>query len=605
MPSEVKKTSAERVIQQAQKWIGYVEKKSNKNLDDFTANAGKKNYTRFNRDYVSVMKGHSYPGSINMQWCAAFVSCMFMYEFGVDAARELLCGDLHCYTPAGAKYFKNKGRYTKRKNADPQPGDVVFFYSSSKGRIGHVGIVTKVDSSKVYTIEGNTSGGSKLVTNGGAVWNKSYKKTSTYIDGYGRPDYAGVMVPETPPDNWVKEYQLGDRTLEKNMTGADVKELQSMLIALGYDLGDWGADGDFGSDTQSAVKQFQKDYHLVVDGIAGPDTLEALLEASSRNDPESGEAEGPVEEEEPDGTLAEVGDIDEKEEPLEGDGRVVLVSSGNTVNVRDQPNTEGKILGVARKGESFPYRGETSEAGWRGISFQDKAGWISGKYTTLTGEKLGPEMPGRIQQGIRRWTALDLCSREQRPGGQDRPGITSAANGGLLGAALCGALPNLGHQALGHRRRRLFAKSGPGSASEHGHPLLGLITSARAEDGGRSPGRSRVSLRTSPRPLAPWGYVLDCEEVGTLKAAAFFWPGSYELGESGRARPCCTSGTTGIRRKKYDLAVDARGIRWPCCGAVWIPLLRARTTVAANRQVCARLRLRPVAVQQRDTAISA
>ena len=59
MPSEVKKTSAERIIQQAQKWIGYVEKKSNKNLDDFSANAGKNNYTRFNRDYVSVMKGHS------------------------------------------------------------------------------------------------------------------------------------------------------------------------------------------------------------------------------------------------------------------------------------------------------------------------------------------------------------------------------------------------------------------------------------------------------------------------------------------------------------------------------------------------------------------
>ena len=45
MPSEVKKSSAERIIQQAQKWIGYVEKKSTKNLDDFTANAGKNNYT--------------------------------------------------------------------------------------------------------------------------------------------------------------------------------------------------------------------------------------------------------------------------------------------------------------------------------------------------------------------------------------------------------------------------------------------------------------------------------------------------------------------------------------------------------------------------------
>ena len=277
MPSEVKKTSAERIIQQAQKWIGYVEKKSNKNLDDFSANAGKNNYTRFNRDYVSVMKGPQLPRLHQHAVVRGLRQLHVHVRVRRRRARALLCGDLHCYTPAGAKYFKIKGRYTKRKNADPQPGDVVFFYSSSKGRIGHVGIVTQVDSSKVYTIEGNTSGGSKLVTNGGAVWNKSYKKTSTYIDGYGRPDYAGVMVPETPPDNWVKEYQLGDRTLEKNMTGADVKELQTMLIALGYDLGDWGADGDFGGDTQSALRQFQKDYHLVVDGIAGPDTLEALL----------------------------------------------------------------------------------------------------------------------------------------------------------------------------------------------------------------------------------------------------------------------------------------------------------------------------------------
>ena len=63
------------------------------------------------------------------------------------------------------------------------------------------------------------------------------------------------------------------------MTGADVRELQSMLIGLGYDLGKWGADGDFGSDTQSAVKKFQQDYRLDVDGAAGPDTLEALKNA--------------------------------------------------------------------------------------------------------------------------------------------------------------------------------------------------------------------------------------------------------------------------------------------------------------------------------------
>ena len=554
MPSEVKKTSAERIIQQAQKWIGYVEKKSNKNLDDFSANAGKNNYTRFNRDYVSVMKGHSYPGSINMQWCAAFVSCMFMYEFGVDAARALLCGDLHCYTPAGAKYFKIKGRYTKRKNADPQPGDVVFFYSSSKGRIGHVGIVTQVDSSKVYTIEGNTSGGSKLVTNGGAVWNKSYKKTSTYIDGYGRPDYAGVMVPETPPDNWVKEYQLGDRTLEKNMTGADVKELQSMLIALGYDLGDWGADGDFGSDTQSAVKQFQKDYHLVVDGIAGPDTLEALLEASSRNDPESGEAEGPVEEEEPDGTLAEVGDIDEKEEPLEGDERVVLVSSGSTVNVRDQPNTEGKILGVARRGESFSYRGETSPEGWHGIVFQDAAGWISGKYTTLA--ERGADAPK--QEFLVDF--LDLSSHNS----YQEPKIdweNLAATVGFL-VLRCGCnRKNTKPKGIGGDA--YFAKWAQ-KCKQHGIPFWAYFFS-KAETEEEARAEARFTAETAA-PYGPVGLCLDAE-VGTLNQQLILaW--FDELGKYWQGKTMIYQANH--RRKKYNLPKDADGFV-ACCGAVWIP----------------------------------
>ena len=76
------------------------------------------------------------------------------------------------------------------------------------------------------------------------------------------------------------------------MTGADVQELQSMLIGLGYDLGKWGADGDFGSDTQSAVKKFQQDYRLDVDGAAGPDTLEALKNAYTHQDaPETGDTQ--------------------------------------------------------------------------------------------------------------------------------------------------------------------------------------------------------------------------------------------------------------------------------------------------------------------------
>lgn len=76
------------------------------------------------------------------------------------------------------------------------------------------------------------------------------------------------------------EKPVEHKTLRKGMEGDEVKALQQQLIALGYDLGKWGADGDFGSATENAVKAFQKDNGLAVDGIVGPSTLEALGNAT-------------------------------------------------------------------------------------------------------------------------------------------------------------------------------------------------------------------------------------------------------------------------------------------------------------------------------------
>lgn len=65
-------------------------------------------------------------------------------------------------------------------------------------------------------------------------------------------------------------------TLHKSDSGADVKELQNILMNLGYDLPKYGADGEYGLETMSAVKAFQRDYSLEVDGICGPNTWSAL-----------------------------------------------------------------------------------------------------------------------------------------------------------------------------------------------------------------------------------------------------------------------------------------------------------------------------------------
>ena len=51
-------------------------------------------------------------------------------------------------------------------------------------------------------------------------------------------------------------------------------------MKLGYDLGSWGVDGDFGKDTEAAVRKFQRDHGLTVDGIVGSQTQDALKVAS-------------------------------------------------------------------------------------------------------------------------------------------------------------------------------------------------------------------------------------------------------------------------------------------------------------------------------------
>lgn len=171
------------IIQTATKWTGYLEKKSNKDLDDFTANAGSNNYTCFARDY----KTHIGQNLQGQPWCAMFVSEMFVQAFGLETAKKLLCGALYHYCPTGVTQFKSAGRWSR----NPEPGAVIFFTNGI--RAYHTGIVTEVTSTRVKTIEGNTSGASGVVENGGGVCQKSYSKADGKILGYGLPDWSLVQ----------------------------------------------------------------------------------------------------------------------------------------------------------------------------------------------------------------------------------------------------------------------------------------------------------------------------------------------------------------------------------------------------------------------------
>lgn len=148
----------------------------------------------------------------------------------------------------------------------------------------------------------------------------------------------------------VKPFALGDRTLRNGDEGEDVKLLQSYLIDLGYDLGRWGADGDFGDATELAVEKFQRDHKLGVDGIYDPKSHAALMDA-----------------------------IDAQTEPEMA--KFVEIVGGDCW-VRSAPNTDGKKLGVVKAGTILPYGGQT-EGVWLLVTYDNQNGWVSGKYGKL------------------------------------------------------------------------------------------------------------------------------------------------------------------------------------------------------------------------------
>jgi len=161
--------SASKVIEIARAEVGYLEKKSNSQLYDKTANAGSNNYTKYGEWY----------GMNAQPWCDMFVSWCAYQAGELDAVGK------YAYVPSHQNFFANQGRYYSRGSITPQAGDVVIFRNES-----HIGFVEYVSGGYVHTIEGNTSGGSTLVANGGGVFQKSYPLSSSYIQGYGRPAYS-------------------------------------------------------------------------------------------------------------------------------------------------------------------------------------------------------------------------------------------------------------------------------------------------------------------------------------------------------------------------------------------------------------------------------
>ena len=90
---------------------------------------------------------------------------------------------------------------------------------------------------------------------------------------------SGTPTPTAAPTDTPEPTKSPTRTLKKNFTGEDVKQLQQALIDLGY-LND-AADGTFGTNTEEAVIRFQAVNGLSADGLAGVKTQELLYSGNA------------------------------------------------------------------------------------------------------------------------------------------------------------------------------------------------------------------------------------------------------------------------------------------------------------------------------------
>ena len=227
------------------------------------------------------------------------------------------------------------------------PGAAVFWSDSTAGKIHHVAYLWK-------PVKDNHPEGDWWIIEAkgvmyGVVKSKLYSRKPNFWGWMVKYfDYSGEPVPEPP--------KLGDRTLKKGDKGDDVKELQADLITLGYSLPKYGADGDYGKETEEAVKAFQLGHGLPDDGVmnvgADYDALFAALDGGA---------------------------------PAPGAQYVEI--TGNSVNVRSAPGTKNtRVIGVAHKGDRFPFQCEKSAVDgrdWYLIEYELQNGWVSSKYAKL------------------------------------------------------------------------------------------------------------------------------------------------------------------------------------------------------------------------------
>lgn len=200
-------------------------------------------------------------------WCAGTISALAV----ACNATDIIPVECSCFYMI--EKAKAMGIWVEADAHRPTPGDIVMYDFDDNGRgentgsPDHVGIVEKIIGDDITVIEGNYSN---------SVKRRPLEVNGLYIRGYIVPKYADEKATEPAPKA-ESAVTVKLSVLRKGSEGDQVKALQRMLYAMGYDVGP--VDGIFGSKTEAAVRAYQKNKGLTVDGIVGQQTWTKLLGA--------------------------------------------------------------------------------------------------------------------------------------------------------------------------------------------------------------------------------------------------------------------------------------------------------------------------------------
>ena len=165
------------------------------------------------------------------------------------------------------KYCTAKGELKKGKRDDGKdlkPGTAIFTHNTNTDVRGHIGLY--IGDGWVIEASGTING---VI--------KSRITISKWVE-WG--ELKGVNYETGPADVITDpEENMTYGTIRKGDKGPVVKYAQQLLMKAGYDLPRFGADGQYGAETVSAVKDFQKANGLQQDGIIGPKTWAKLLDS--------------------------------------------------------------------------------------------------------------------------------------------------------------------------------------------------------------------------------------------------------------------------------------------------------------------------------------